>query len=352
MLSRRRWVFLLGFLLFGQIVFSASMGRTPDLVEGVSLDGQGEQINKGLLLLAQQQDSSTVALDDYWRLVEETLALVNSLESTTPETAHTQLGLIAEEWAGITAVSTADNEIIQLDHAFLLAKFRADPPDLTAVSGFLEAMLAAQASWPSATHNLADLDPLSDLLSKEEFQWPEAAREPNRFGDLLGRFFQWLDDVFPDTGLNLGGAWLGNLLGIVGAVVLAAVLFFAFRGLFLDFIAESDLREREALEEEMLTAETALKKAQTLSSGGDYRMAVRYLYLSTLLIMEERGLFRYDRAKTNREYLRSLQGRPELVLILGDVVEVFDRVWYGYQPLSQTDYNQYQTRVEALRRQE
>lgn len=352
MFSRWRWVFLLGVLLFSQIVFSASMGRTPDLVKGVLLNGQGEQINKGLLLLAQQQDSSTVAIEDYWRLVEETLALVNSLESTTPETAHTQLGLVAEQWAGVTAVSTADNEVIQLDHAFLLAKFRADPPDLTAVSGFLEAMLAARDSWPAATHNLADLDPLSDLLSKEEFQWPEASREPNRFGDLLGRFFQWLDDVFPDTGLNLGGAWLGDLLGIVGAVILAAVLFSAFRGLFLDFIAESDLREREALEEEMLTAETALKKAQTLSSGGDYRMAVRYLYLSTLLIMEERGLFRYDRAKTNREYLRSLQGQPELVLILGDVVEVFDRVWYGYQPLSQVDYSQYQTRVEALRRQE
>jgi hypothetical protein len=192
---------------------------------------------------------------------------------------------------------------------------------------------------------------LSEILSREEFQWADGT-EPSRSNDLLARFLEFLSRLFPDVSINLGGEVVGNLIAIGGAVVLAIAMFFALRGLFLDFIAETEIGGKDELADEQLTAETALKRAQTLSTGGDYRMAVRYLYLSTLLIMEERGLFRYDRAKTNREYLRSLQERPELALILKDVVEVFDRVWYGFQPLSKSDYSQYQTRVEALRRQQ
>ena len=75
-----------------------------------------------------------------------------------------------------------------------------------------------------------------------------------------------------------------------------------------------------------LTADAALQRAQTFSAGGDYRTAVRYLYLSTLLLLEERGLFRYDRSLTNREYLRRVAHDPTLSAILQDVVEVFDRV--------------------------
>jgi hypothetical protein len=78
---------------------------------------------------------------------------------------------------------------------------------------------------------------------------------------------------------------------------------------------------------------------------------VRYLYLSSLLLLEERDLIRYDRSQTNQEYLRSVAGRPELAVILQDVIDVFDRVWYGFQSLDSRAYAQYQARVEQLRRQ-
>jgi hypothetical protein len=45
------------------------------------------------------------------------------------------------------------------------------------------------------------------------------------------------------------------------------------------------------------------------SSEGDYRTAVRYLYLSLLLLLEEHGLLRYDRPLTDREYLQASRSR-------------------------------------------
>jgi len=49
--------------------------------------------------------------------------------------------------------------------------------------------------------------------------------------------------------------------------------------------------------------------------------------------------------------LRSVAHLPILVAILREVIEVFDRVWYGYQPLDEATYNQYAARVAELRQQ-
>ena len=43
--------------------------------------------------------------------------------------------------------------------------------------------------------------------------------------------------------------------------------------------------------------------------------------------------------------------RPRLASLLREVVEVFDRVWYGYQPLDETTYQQYAAQVAELHRQ-
>ena len=99
----------------------------------------------------------------------------------------------------------------------------------------------------------------------------------------------------------------------------------------------------------MLSSKGAFKRAETLSMQGDYRNAIRYLYLSSLLVLDEQGLMRYDRSRTNREYLRSVSSRPELAKPLQDVIEVFDRVWYGFEGVDEQTYQSYVERVDELR---
>lgn len=65
--------------------------------------------------------------------------------------------------------------------------------------------------------------------------------------------------------------------------------------------------------------------------------------------MDERGILRYDRSKTNREYLRSVSNMPELAKPLGEVIEVFDNVWYGYHSLEEETFKKYSDRVEELK---
>jgi hypothetical protein len=100
---------------------------------------------------------------------------------------------------------------------------------------------------------------------------------------------------------------------------------------------------------ERLSARGALAQAGTLAAGGDYRAAIRYLYLSTLLLLDERRLLRYDRSLTNREVLGQVAGDEALVERLRPVVEEFDRVWYGFAPVDEAEYEDYQRQIEQVR---
>jgi hypothetical protein len=92
-----------------------------------------------------------------------------------------------------------------------------------------------------------------------------------------------------------------------------------------------------------------MQRAQALSMQGDYRSAIRYLYLSSLLLLDEQGLLRYDRSRTNREYLRSVSSRPELANPLRAVIDVFDRTWYGFEDVDEETYKSYVQHVDELR---
>jgi hypothetical protein len=64
----------------------------------------------------------------------------------------------------------------------------------------------------------------------------------------------------------------------------------------------------------------------------DYRQAVRYLYLKTLRLLNDRGMIRFHQESTNQEYRQQLgatpQGGP-----FRDLTIIYEKVWYGEFPL-------------------
>ncbi len=306
-----------------------------------------------LLSVSAHASSSFIPVDEYWRRVEAAQALMSGLPDTSPDDRRAQLSAEADRWAAITEVTLPDGARIPLDTGFLVSQLRADPPDLQQLDGLLSALLSARGAWARPRHTAADLQKLAPILARPEFQWQ--SREPS----LLEKWWQQLQDAFwrfiarllGRSGIGANATLLTYVLTGVGVVALMLALAYALRGVLANFVAEAEAEADAEASGERLTADSALKRAQTLSGAGDYRTAVRYLYLSSLLLLEERGLLRYDRSLTNREYLRNVAHLPELAAILREVVEVFDRVWYGYQPLDSAAYTQYADRVADLRRQ-
>jgi hypothetical protein len=307
----------------------------------------------GLLLLLSGpvvlKAADTLTLDEYWTTLEALLPQIEALadlpESEQAE-ARAELG---QQLAEITAVSLDDGQIIPVSQAHLQLML-VDGSEPALIASVLRNQLESRDQWPPPVVSQLDQETLQAILSRPEFQYE--VREPTWWERTWERIQLWfwerVSQFAPDAAV---GDWLTGIILVFSGLIIGLVLFYVLRRLRADFAAEArfDLGDDPHLDN--ITADTAWQRAQELSDLGDYRQAVRYLYLSTLLLLEERDLLRYDRTLTNREYLSGLAHRPDLAAILREVVDVFDRVWYGYQTLSEGEYGRFADRVQTLKQQ-
>jgi len=292
------------------------------------------------------QGGALITFEEYWELVRNTRQSILQMESK-PETAvRPELNRLASQWDQVEAVELADRSVIQIESAYLTTELRIDPPRLDRLEHLLDALLRAHEEYPQNVFTLEHVAPLEEILARPEFQWEES--QPPVMPDWLDRFFTWLERL-TNRAANATFRYGRIPLIVVAVLVFLLSLFFISRGLSRSLVREAQLAEEESQGDEMLTSKGAFKRAENLSTQGDYRNAIRYLYLSSLLVLDEQGVMHYDRSRTNREYLRSVSSRPELAKPLRDVIEVFDRVWYGFEAIDENTYKSYVEHVEELR---
>ncbi len=300
-----------------------------------------------------QAQDEILTIDAYWQEMEEMHLLVRAL-AADDVTESMSLHQWADRWLDVDQVILQDGTVVAVDHSYLIALLRAQPVDLAQLDALLERLLAADPITAPEAFDARHADALANILARPEFQW-----EPSPWQQLLDqmrqRIREFLHRLFPereDSGtLTVPLPEPASFLVVVGGMILFFVLFSVLQDLNGVFVSEAELATRADLDDADLTSSTALKKAHTLSAGGDYRSAVRYLYLSTLLLLDERDILRYDRTLTNREYVRNLRRAPRLARTFQDVVNVFDRVWYGNQTLDALDFEEYAGKVEDLKRE-
>ena len=118
----------------------------------------------------------------------------------------------------------------------------------------------------------------------------------------------------------------------IAAVALGAMVIFFLRQIRMNLVSEAHDEVTEAALARVETEKAALAHAETAEAASDFRSALRYLYLSAILHLQERGVLPYDKSLTNREYLHQAQQNDvDLHAALGPAIAVFDEVWYGYK---------------------
>jgi hypothetical protein len=292
------------------------------------------------------QSETPIPFEEYWVLVRTTRDDIVRLKSKSESEIRQELNALAVQWDHVRDVEFPDRSVVQIEPVYLTTQLRTDPPRLDRLSNLLDALLRAHEEYPQNLFTLEDVEPLMEILARPEFQWQQA--QPIEMPDWLTRIFDWLEQLSN----RVAGTTIrfGRIPLIITAVLVFLLsLFFISRSLSRDLVREAQLAVDESEGDDMLTSKGAFKRAENLSMQGDYRNAIRYLYLSSLLVLDEQGVMRYDRSRTNREYLRSVSSRPELVKPLRDVIEVFDRVWYGFEAVDENTYKSYVEHVEELR---
>lgn len=290
---------------------------------------------------AQSQDPD-IATYDGW--VRETLLAARRGDRIGLEDAAARL-------IAVTGVRAPDGTRISVDNSWLRTELEQSPPDTIRISTRLGAIADALAQTESAAPADA-LQRLEAILAAPPYSRTSSSPPPEP--QWLRDFFNWLGRVLESILRPIGAmpastsnaiAWC---IGIFGLMLLLGVIGYLVRGLRRSVV--SDARTTDDDPEANLTAKTALEQASELARGGDYRTAVRYLYLAALLRLDERNLLRYDRALTNREYLERVRDNPVLREHLTPIVETFDRVWYGHASLDAEAFATYRTQVEAVGR--
>jgi hypothetical protein len=282
-------------------------------------------------------------LETYAGWVREAYAAAQRSDRLGLEDASRQL-------VATTSVRLPGEATIAVDNGWLREALQAAEPDLPAIAARLGAIIDALAQPPSSAPADAR-ERLERMLDQPPFKQPDAPQTPSWLSDFFNWLGRLLENVFRPLGRisPSGGRTIAWAIAIVGGLLLAGVLIYLLLGLRRGVVASAQANEHDL--EANLTAKTALEQAGGLARGGDYRTAVRYLYISALLWLDERNMLRYDRALTNREYLERVRDNPALRERMLPIVETFDRVWYGHLPIDADSFAAYQKQVEALRRE-
>ncbi len=233
-----------------------------------------------------------------------------------------------------------------------LAAARHDPLRLDDAITRLVALRTALDA-PSARATAPDarqLHRLDDILQRPPF-----VKAPNPWTSFL----DWLDGLIANSPLGsildaigqfLSGLFAGGsgrtanwVILIVAGVIVAGALVFAGNRILRPFVPQAAGSDDD-LDTAGLTrvdAAGAGARAAALATAGQYREAVRYRYLATLLTLDEAGRLRIDEATGNRDILRQARATPRLAEALTPVVRLFDLFLFGHVPVTRDDYEQY-----------
>lgn len=194
-----------------------------------------------------------------------------------------------------------------------------------------------------------------EILARPEFdetvEEPKAPDEPGWFAKLLRRFLEWLEELFkkkrddddgetvsaPTTSTDMAGA---NVVMIIALVLVAAALIFILvRSFKPKERADTELDDMGGLSQQSLETDpmSALSKppetwaglADELAARGDFREAIRHLYLALLSRLHRDGVIDYDPTLSNWEYLFAFKGTSAFKAAFKELTRRFDFAWYG-----------------------
>lgn len=203
---------------------------------------------------------------------------------------------------------------------------------------------------------------LEDVLRRPEFARLRSEPEPEdteegSLPEWLDRLADWLGSLFGRGG-DRDAAERSPSFGVPGwlllampAAILVAALVFVGRAMLRTAQEKKVDREEEAsplfgpgaAPGEMSPA-LYWQRAQELADRRDYKGAIRQLLLAAMSTLERRGLVRFRKGLTNRDYLHAARGPSRASLDV--VVRQFEHVYFGRREATSEGYSECRRQME------
>lgn len=234
---------------------------------------------------------------------------------------------------------------------------------------------------------------ISQTIHEAKYTWRmprEKIVESNTQEGILGRFFgkigamlrnwaraalhlldEWLRKLFRHQSTHSkskssGSGWIESLhlllYGLLTVVLssLAILLYRVWQGRRRQpaVIASVPIQPTPDIQDENVGADQLpedgwTKLARELLDRGELRLALRAFYFASLSHLAARNLISIARFKSNRDYEHELRRRghsfPELLLVFGDNLLSFERVWYGLHDVNRALVDRFAGNVEKMK---
>lgn len=177
---------------------------------------------------------------------------------------------------------------------------------------------------------------LDEYKKSKDFQYETKVVETPSLWD---RFWNWFWGLVEDImSTPEGQATLKVLYWVLGV---GAIAFFIYKVIRMNRLAifanESKSAGAYKIDSEDIHAipfDLAISEAL---QQGNYRLAVRLLYLQHLKLLADRNMIAWQPNKTNTDYWRELTNET-LQQIFKSATNIFEYAWYGSHTVSKDDY--------------
>jgi hypothetical protein len=215
---------------------------------------------------------------------------------------------------------------------------------------------AAESSLKSDT----EPDPrtrLRDILSRREYHEKQESRLAAFIREVRAKVMNFIGEIWRAFGRLLqkifGASAQGSIVTqILMVIILGALVYFIVRVAMQIKPRRKKGRKRTVLGEEIeanATPGDLFETAMAAARAGDFRAAVRKLYISLLYELSERNLIEIEESATNHEYLTHLSRYGALVPPLSEMTDRFDLSWYGLLPTTPEEFATYLARYNEAR---
>ena len=183
-------------------------------------------------------------------------------------------------------------------------------------------------------------------------------------------FFDWIEELIPRSRSNYdpstATSWKGTLeiiLYSLCALIASAAAIIAWRAwrerrsvpvVTAQAVSVTpDLRSEEVTADQ-LPEDRWLQLSEEMAAKGDFRLALRALYLAGLAHLGLRELITLTRSRSNKEFrvelARRARARTDLLSAFGEAVHAFERAWYGSDEVTRDIVARYALTVDQIRK--
>lgn len=215
---------------------------------------------------------------------------------------------------------------------------------LTVMNSHLQAVLNDPTSHATADERAK----IEEILSRPEFRNPGDDPIAKFFRDLRKKISDFMIEIAKRLfGATEGSSFNAGLRAtILGVGLIALVLLVRSVAQAVARRRSGEVRGKKTIlgeeVDEFTTAADLATAARALANKGEYRSALRKLFVALIYQMDERDLVSLHADATNREYLALVRKFGGLHPVMASMTSTFERVWYGNEQVDRSVYDAFE----------